>query len=151
MAKNGRHLEDVSRQKNPGDTPFKFLFDKSCADYKYYEYQLAQEEKALSLQSKEPQKSRNGGVGIPESRLNSGSQRILNSQAHNYQTPASALYEATDGSGVASDRNGESGSTTSADPVAMMEFYMKKAAREEKRRLPRQSKDEMPPPPSLHG
>ncbi|KAL3719185.1 hypothetical protein ACJRO7_004182 [Eucalyptus globulus] len=152
VAKNGRHLEDMSRQKNPGDTPFKFLFDKTCADYKYYEYRLAQEEKALSLQSKEPQKSRNGRVGIPESRSNAGSQRI-NSQANrsNYQTPASALYEATDGSGVASDRNVESGSTASADPVAMMEFYMKKAAQEERRRQPRQSKDEMPPPPSLQG
>ncbi|KAL3719653.1 hypothetical protein ACJRO7_004606 [Eucalyptus globulus] len=86
------------------------------------------------------------------SRLNAASQRI-NSQANrsNYQTPASALYEATDGSRVASDRNGESGSTASADPVAMMEFYMKKAAQEERRRQPRQSKDEMPPPPSLQG
>ncbi|KAI6668882.1 hypothetical protein NL676_003767 [Syzygium grande] len=153
VAKNGRHLEDMSRQKNPGDTPFKFLFDKTCAHYKYYEYRLAQEEKALSLQSKETRKSHNGGAGAPESRSNAGSQRILNSQAHhsNYQTPASALYEATDSSGVVSDRNGESGSTASADPVAMMEFYMKKAAQEESRRQPRQSKDEMPPPPSLQG
>ncbi|XP_039172461.1 SURP and G-patch domain-containing protein 1-like protein [Eucalyptus grandis] len=46
---------------------------------------------------------------------------------------------------------GESCSTASADPIAMMEFYMKKAAQEERRRQPRQSKYEMPPPPSLQG
>jgi len=38
-----------------------------------------------------------------------------------------------------------------ADPISMMEFYMKKAAQEEKMRRPRQSKDEMPPPASLQG
>ncbi|KAG8486467.1 hypothetical protein CXB51_019735 [Gossypium anomalum] len=36
-----------------------------------------------------------------------------------------------------------------ADPITMMEFYMKKAAEEEKMRLPKQPKDEMLPPPSL--
>lgn len=41
-------------------TVHRFLFDKTCAHYKYYEYRLAQEEKALSLQSKETRKSRNG-------------------------------------------------------------------------------------------
>lgn len=46
---------------------------------------------------------------------------------------------------------GESSGPPSADPIAMMEFYMKKAAQEEKRRQPKQSKDEMPPPPSLQG
>ncbi|XP_022733325.1 SURP and G-patch domain-containing protein 1-like protein isoform X2 [Durio zibethinus] len=101
VAKNGRQFENITRQKNPGDTPFKFLFDESCSDYKYYEYQLAEEEKAL-LQNKESQTS---------------------------QGPSSA--------------------PPGADPIAMMEFYMKKAAQEEKMRLPKQSKDEMPPPPSL--
>jgi len=38
-----------------------------------------------------------------------------------------------------------------SDPVALMEFYMKKAAQEEWRRPLRQSKDEIPPPPSLQG
>ncbi|CAF1855649.1 unnamed protein product [Brassica oleracea var. botrytis] len=38
-----------------------------------------------------------------------------------------------------------------ADPVSMLDFYMKKAAQEEKTRRPRQSKDEMPPPASLQG
>ncbi|XVE76693.1 hypothetical protein DITRI_Ditri13aG0001800 [Diplodiscus trichospermus] len=102
VAKNGRQFEDIARQKNPGDTPFKFLFDESCSDYKYYEYRLAEEEKSL-LQNKES------------------------------QTPQS----------------GPSSAPPAADPIAMMEFYMKKAAQEEKMRLPKQSKDEMPPPPSL--
>jgi hypothetical protein len=48
VAKNGRQFENVTRQKNPGDTPFRFLFDTKGAEYKYYEYRLAQEEKALS-------------------------------------------------------------------------------------------------------
>ncbi|MCD7447448.1 hypothetical protein HAX54_029714 [Datura stramonium] len=37
-----------------------------------------------------------------------------------------------------------------SDPIAMMEYYMKKAAQEEKLRALRSSKDEMPPPASLH-
>ncbi|KAK4769387.1 hypothetical protein SAY86_027537 [Trapa natans] len=143
VAKNGRHFEDVTRQKNPGDTPFKFLFDKMCADYKYYEFRLVEEEKAIS-QSKEFQSSQNGGMSTSSSRSSNASQR---SHVHqpNYQTPASALYEVDDdpwGDSASADRNNN-------DPLAMMEFYMKRAAQEEKRRQPRQSKDEMPPPPSL--
>lgn len=37
----------------------RFLFDESCADYKYYEYQLAIEEKVLQ-QTSDSQTSRNG-------------------------------------------------------------------------------------------
>ena len=44
---------------------------------------------------------------------------------------------------------GESSALVGAYPIAMMEFYMKKAAREERRRQPKQSKDEMPLPASL--
>ncbi|RLN33224.1 SURP and G-patch domain-containing protein 1-like protein [Panicum miliaceum] len=104
VAKNGRQFENITRQRNPGDTPFKFLFDKHCPDYKYYEFQLAEEEKALA-QSKEAKASKNG------------------------------------------DRN----MSVPSDPVALMEFYAKKAAQEERKRPLRQSKDEMPPPPSLQG
>lgn len=46
---------------------------------------------------------------------------------------------------------GDGSAPTGADPLAMMEFYMKKAAREERMRQPKQSKDEMPPPASLQG
>jgi len=38
---------------------FRFLFDKHCPDYKYYEFRLAEEEKILA-QSKEAEASRNG-------------------------------------------------------------------------------------------
>lgn len=48
---------------------------------------------------------------------------------------------------LTSDSNGPPG----ADPVAMMEYYMKRAAQEEQKRQPKQSKDEMPPPDSLQG
>ncbi|XP_065869799.1 SURP and G-patch domain-containing protein 1-like protein isoform X6 [Euphorbia lathyris] len=102
VAKNGRQFENITRQKHPGDTPFKFLFDKSCSDYKYYEFRLAEEERALS-QTRDSEDSASGESSAPEG----------------------------------------------TDPIAMMEFYMKKAAQEERRRQPKQSKDEMPPPLSL--
>lgn len=46
---------------------------------------------------------------------------------------------------------GESSAPAGSDPIAMMEYYMKKAAQEEKLRPPKHSKDEMPPPASLQG
>uniref|UniRef100_A0A175YFJ2 G-patch domain-containing protein n=1 Tax=Daucus carota subsp. sativus TaxID=79200 RepID=A0A175YFJ2_DAUCS len=72
-------------------------------------------------------------------------------QQLNYQIPASALYEAPETDPTGRSGYGESTAPTSADPIAMMEFYMKKAAQEEKKRQPKQSKDEMPPPASLQG
>ncbi|CAM0950866.1 unnamed protein product [Alopecurus aequalis] len=136
VAKNGRQFEDVTRQRNPGDSPFKFLFDKNCSDYKYYETRLAEEEKVLA-QTKDAQASKIVNSNTVSSRDHSGSQR-----SSNYQTPASALYGAYEGSS-------SQGGSSSHDPVALMEFYMKKAAQEEQKRPPRQSKDEMPPPPCL--
>ncbi|XP_062194525.1 SURP and G-patch domain-containing protein 1-like protein isoform X4 [Phragmites australis] len=59
VAKNGRQFENITRQRNPGDTPFKFLFDKHCSDYKYYEFWLAEEERVLA-QSKEAEAPKNG-------------------------------------------------------------------------------------------
>lgn len=46
---------------------------------------------------------------------------------------------------------GESSAPIGSDPIAMMEYYMKKAAQEEKLRPHKSSKDEMPPPASLQG
>jgi len=45
----------------------------------------------------------------------------------------------------------EPSGSSNADSLALMEFYMKKAAREEKYKQPKHSKDEMPPPASLLG
>ncbi|KAJ7982183.1 SURP and G-patch domain-containing protein 1-like protein [Quillaja saponaria] len=151
VAKNGRQFEDVTRQKNPGDSLFKFLFDKNCADYKYYEYRLVQEEKAIA-EPRESQTSRGGGTITSAPRSTSGSQR--SSQQHStYQIPASALYESAEDPRASGSfgRTGESSAPSSADPIAMMEFYVKKAAAEERRKQPKQSKDEMPPPASLQG
>ncbi|XWS35488.1 hypothetical protein CRYUN_Cryun20dG0001700 [Craigia yunnanensis] len=150
VAKNGRQFEHITRQKNPGDTPFKFLFDESCSDYKYYAYRLAEEEKAL-LQNKESQTPQSGGTSISASKSTSSSLRSVLQQS-SYQMPASALYESNEeprSSATSVGRTGPSSAPPGADPIAMMEFYMKKAAQEEKMRLPKQSKDEMPPPPSL--
>ncbi|XP_012574237.1 SURP and G-patch domain-containing protein 1-like protein isoform X2 [Cicer arietinum] len=154
VAKNGRPFEDVTRQKNPGDTPFKFLFDVKCSDYKYYEHRLAQEEKDLS-QSKESQANPNG-TSFPSSRPTNVPQR--SSQQHStYQIPASALYDSGEvprasGSSfqaLSVGSSDESGGSSNASSLALMEFYMKKAAQEEKFKQPKHSKDEMPPPPSL--
>ncbi|KAL8500753.1 hypothetical protein ACS0TY_020368 [Phlomoides rotata] len=151
VAKNGRQFEDVTRQKNPGDTPFKFLFDVSCLDYKYYEYRLSEEEKALA-QSRDSETSQNGTTS---SNSVSSSQRSEHQRAK-YQNPASALYETSENrvathasSQTTMGRYGESSAPSSSDPIAMMEYYMKKAAEEEKLRPPKASKDEMPPPASL--
>ncbi|XP_052193312.1 SURP and G-patch domain-containing protein 1-like protein [Diospyros lotus] len=170
VAKNGRQFEHITRQKNPGDTPFKFLFDESCADYKYYEHQLSEEKKALSL-NKDSQTSQSGVTSTvaPSSASMSqrsyqehskyqapssasGSQRSRQ-QHSSYQTPASALYESGEDimSVQTASSAGESSVPADADPIARMEFYMKKAAQEERRRQPKHSKDEMPPPASLQG
>ncbi|KAF0909775.1 hypothetical protein E2562_000101 [Oryza meyeriana var. granulata] len=148
VAKNGRQFENVTRQRNPGDTPFKFLFDKNCSDYKYYEFRLAEEEKLLA-QSKEAQASKHASSSTPSSRAPSGPQRSSFEHKTNYQTPASALYGAYEGSSSQGSSSGYG--EPPKDPVALMEFYMKKAAQEERKRPPKQSKDEMPPPPSLQG
>ncbi|GKU88675.1 hypothetical protein SLEP1_g2908 [Rubroshorea leprosula] len=78
------------------------------------------------------------------SKSSSGSQRPVHKQS-SYQIPASALYDSAEDPRVSLS----SVERTGADPIAMMEFYMKKAAQEEKTRQPKQSKDEMPPPASL--
>ncbi|KAJ8573546.1 hypothetical protein K7X08_010057 [Anisodus acutangulus] len=150
VAKNGRQFEHITRQKNPGDTPFKFLFDESCPDYKYYEYRLCEEEKALS-QTSDVQTSHNVGVTSTATPSSTSSSHRSHQQHLNYQIPASALYGATENTS-SSESVGKSGHPSGplgSDPIAMMEYYMKKAAQEEKLRAPRSSKDEMPPPASL--
>ncbi|KAF3628119.1 SURP and G-patch domain-containing protein 1-like protein [Capsicum annuum] len=185
VAKNGRQFEHITRQKNPGDTPFKyeseslwFLFDESCPDYKYYEYQLSEEEKALSQTSEAQTSHRVTSTATPSS---TSSSHRSHQQHLNYHTPASALYGAPDTNTSSSELAGKSGchiavsslddglheaiqlcwahtdivfsghssGPSGSDPIAMMEYYMKKAAAEEKMRAPRSSKDEMPPPASL--
>ncbi|KAJ1291562.1 hypothetical protein BS78_02G325100 [Paspalum vaginatum] len=152
VAKNGRQFENITRQRNPGDTPFKFLFDKHCPEFKYYEFRLAEEERALA-QSKEVEPSKNDNSSIASFKAPSGLHRSSVEQKSNYQTPASALYGAYEGTSSqgSSSSYGDPNTSAPSDPVALMEFYMKKAAHEERKRPPRQSKDEMPPPPSLQG
>lgn len=149
VSKNGRAFEQVTRQRNPGDTPFKFLYDTSCSDYKYYEYRLLEEEKALA-QSNDPPVLKTAISSTAAPRLASSSQNST-LQDGNYQTPASALYWADEGNALSgrTPGQGESSGPPSSDPIAMMEYYVKKAAQEERKRPPKRSKDEMPPPDSL--
>ncbi|CAK0780920.1 hypothetical protein CVIRNUC_005222 [Coccomyxa viridis] len=44
VAKNGRSFEDVTRQCNPENSPFRFLYYKESPEYKYYEAHLQQAE-----------------------------------------------------------------------------------------------------------
>ncbi|KAL6557497.1 hypothetical protein OROMI_017847 [Orobanche minor] len=126
-----------------------FLFDEDCSDYKYYEYRLGEEQKALS-QTRDSQTSRSGTTPKTAADSQRSQHRHLK-----YQTPASALYGATENIGSpqassqTSGKHGESSAPPGSDPLAMMEYYMKKAAKEEKLRPPKASKDEMPPPASL--
>ncbi|KMT01728.1 hypothetical protein BVRB_9g211820 isoform A [Beta vulgaris subsp. vulgaris] len=146
VAKNGRQIEDITRQKNPGNTPFRFLFDDDCSEYKYYEYRIQEEEKALA-QSDDLQSTQN-----VDRTASTSSVPRRSSNLQNYHTPASALYDVNEASSVETTlaRSGESASSVSrSDPIAMMEYYAKKAAAEEKKRPPKQSRDEMPPPASL--
>ncbi|KAM0942512.1 putative SURP and G-patch domain-containing protein [Dioscorea sansibarensis] len=156
VAKNGRQFEHITRQRNPGDTAFKFLFDTSCMEYKYYEKQLLEEERILA-QAKDSNSSRAANAGSSTPRT-SNSHRSPGQQHSNYQTPASALYECNNdpvsshaSAGKSSIYDGESSGGPPSNAIAMMEFYMNKAAQEERKRQPRQSKDEMPPPASLQG
>ncbi|PKA51336.1 SURP and G-patch domain-containing protein 1-like protein [Apostasia shenzhenica] len=154
VAKNGRHLEDFTRQKNPGDTPFKFLFDTSCSDYKYYQYRLLEEEQTLG-KINDSQALHTENKGAANSRTPNSSQKTLMKHHSNFETPASALYGSNEDTKAYATTTGktfsygESSGPPSSDPIAVMEYYMKKAAQEERKRQPRQSKDEMPPPASL--
>eukprot|EP00249_Psilotum_nudum_P020224 c27609_g1_i3 orf=448-1818(+) len=153
VAKNGRQFENITRQKNPGDTPFWFLFDVGCPEYKYYEYRISQEDKVLTeARVKVTQNTRTAGSSTA---LRPASyQSRIGSQHTNYQTPASALYAGSDDqrwfqqSGV-SQESLQAETLSTADSLAMMEFYMKKAAQEDLHKPPRYAKDEMPPPASL--
>eukprot|EP00246_Nothoceros_aenigmaticus_P004051 TRINITY_DN15357_c0_g1_i1.p1 TRINITY_DN15357_c0_g1~~TRINITY_DN15357_c0_g1_i1.p1 ORF type:complete len:497 (+),score=97.61 TRINITY_DN15357_c0_g1_i1:249-1739(+) len=152
VAKNGRRFEEITRQKNPGESPFRFLFDGNCPDYKYYEHKLAEEELALQVESNAALDAANGFPARQQS-----VQPKVSQQRANYHTPASALYTGSEDRRRSSqpgdmlsqvDYQSAQGGAGS-DSLAMMEFYMKKAAREDLRKPPKQAKDEMPPPASL--
>ncbi|TYH06659.1 hypothetical protein ES288_A08G172000v1, partial [Gossypium darwinii] len=142
--KNGWQFEHVTRS-----------FSTSCSDYKYYEYRSLKRKKLfygtrtrkvvlLSF-------SCLGGTGISASKSTSISCRSVLQQS-SYPTPASALYENNEeprSSLTSVGKSSPSSAPPAADPITMMEFYMKKAAEEEKMRLPKQPKDEMLPPPPL--
>ena len=49
VAARGRAAEDGARAKNPGgDTPFRFLHDATCNDYRYYESKIAEAEEGAA-------------------------------------------------------------------------------------------------------
>ncbi|KXZ55485.1 hypothetical protein GPECTOR_2g1034 [Gonium pectorale] len=46
VSKNGRQFEDMTRERNPGESPFKFLHDKASLGYQFYAAKLAELEGA---------------------------------------------------------------------------------------------------------
>nr|PNR51514.1 hypothetical protein PHYPA_010701 [Physcomitrium patens] len=156
VAKNGRQFEEITRRKNPGNTPFSFLYDMESVEYKYYLHRVAQEEAVLASEVGAFQTSNSGGGSSNQS--NSWRQSSEGQQLR-YQTPASALYSGgsehqrpsfSSGSPCEHVQDRYNQHPYANDSVAMMEFYTKKAAQEALRKPPKQSKDEMPPPPGLH-
>jgi len=160
VAKSGRQFENITRQENPGNTPFRVLFDVHCPDYKYYEYRVSEEERAPA-QTKDSQNAGIVSTSNTASRQGNNLQKGAPQQQTNYQTLASALYDAggvdsrwsnqsTHVACSSSDRTTEPPPRTTY-PVAMMECYVKKATAKELKKPPKQTKDEMPPPASLLG
>ncbi|KAJ6813357.1 SURP and G-patch domain-containing protein 1-like protein [Iris pallida] len=128
VAKNGRQFENVTRQRNPGDTPFKFLFDSKCSDYKYYEYRLLEEEKFLA--QAQVSQAPHPPVSNTATSRSSNFSPVTPLQRHsNYQTPASALYEGSEETRPYPTSGDESSGPPVNDPLAMMEYYMKKQHR----------------------
>ncbi|CAL5340541.1 unnamed protein product [Camellia sinensis] len=168
VAKTGRQFEHITRKKNPGDTPFKsFYLMKTVLITNIIITGLVKRKRLCYGPGIPKHHKVVGGISTAALSPTSGPQRSLQ-QHSNYQTPASALYEAiedtrasmTSVQTTSAGRSGydiffmpwgagESSAPAGADRIAMMEFYMKKAAQEEKRKQPKQSKDEMPPPASL--
>ncbi|KAL2609063.1 hypothetical protein R1flu_027636 [Riccia fluitans] len=147
VAVNGRQFENITRQRNPGDTPFRFLFDINSPDYKYYEYRVAQEQRALVNEDSSPPQSGGSSSSMP-SRRQGSSQKTNSQQRTNYSIPASALYSDSKEDRRRQQRESthDSGSQSSwaTDSVSMMDFYMKKAAQEDLRKPARHSNEESP-------
>ncbi|KAI5063884.1 hypothetical protein GOP47_0020554 [Adiantum capillus-veneris] len=137
VAKNGRQFEDLTRKKNPGDTPFRFLFDVDCADYKYYNYRVGVEENSLAAESR---------VDAVTSSLQNQQWKRGSQQGAKYQTPASALYGGEDAHQSENYTEGNQEPASAMDSVSMMEYYMQKAAKEDMHKPYKRSRDEMPPP-----
>ncbi|KAG6543646.1 hypothetical protein Mapa_014829 [Marchantia paleacea] len=151
VAINGRQFENITRQRNPGDTPFRFLFDVNCPDYKYYEYRVAQEGLALTGEDSKP--AQGGSSSRTSSRQQTSYQKNNSHQRTNYSIPASALYSDSKDDRRRQQRESSqdygSQSSWATDSLSMMEFYMKKAAQEDLRKPTKHTNDEMPPAASL--
>ncbi|KAK9845850.1 hypothetical protein WJX81_004124 [Elliptochloris bilobata] len=66
VAKNGRTFEEVTRQRNPADGPFRFLFNKDSPEYAYYEHRVAEAEAAAKANAPGTQGyGRAPGGGLP--------------------------------------------------------------------------------------
>ncbi|GAQ79862.1 hypothetical protein KFL_000400050 [Klebsormidium nitens] len=139
VAKNGRGLENTTRQRNPGDTPFRFLFDPSSSDYKYYEYCIGLEEKALQEAASSAQAPQEAGRPVQTPPAQPQAQPVERRRGFSDAPPPGR----PEPSGVSSSQDDK---LSQEDSLAKMEFYARQAARANASREPRENTREMPPP-----
>uniref|UniRef100_A0A061QN24 Splicing factor 4 n=1 Tax=Tetraselmis sp. GSL018 TaxID=582737 RepID=A0A061QN24_9CHLO len=135
VAKNGDSFEGVTKERNPGDTPFRFLFDKSCNDYMWYRMKV----KEYRGEASEPAASSQQPLPGPNSQSPTGGQKDASGEAVNTLRGAQETEEA---------RRAQE-AISKGDSLAAMNAYMKLAAKHEEKRGPVKDTREMPPPDTL--
>jgi len=127
VAKNGDKFEGITKERNPGDTPFRFLFDKDSNEYRWYRMKL-QEYKGPEGKGKEPAAPSSGTQGV------AGESAPLNTLRGAQTTEEAQRAKAA---------------LQAGDSLAAMNAYMKLAAKHEEVRGPAEEPSAMPPPEVL--
>ncbi|CAL8468756.1 g8296 [Coccomyxa elongata] len=137
VAKNGRNFEEVTRQRNPEDSPFRFLYHKTSPEYLYYESRL------LEL---EGGKRNSVGPGFP-----AALPQLRHAPASAQQPPQPAVpppprvnrFSETKPE-VPEEAARAKAAQEKGDSLAAMEAYAKLAARKEQTRPGAEEDDEKP-------
>lgn len=136
VAKNGDKFENVTKDRNPGDTPFRFLFDKNGNDYKWYRMKL-QEYKGHDEDTGKGAVVPGGGGGAAAARGGA-------------ETDASgSLLNTLKGAQSTEEAQRAKAALDKGDSLAAMNAFMRLAAKHEEVRGPVQDPQAMPPPDVL--
>eukprot|EP00898_Chlorokybus_atmophyticus_P005023 jgi/Chlat1/5521/Chrsp369S05339 len=128
VAKNGRQFEEITRQRNPGNTPFSFLFDANCKEYKYYLWKLAQSQTTSSGNSP----STSASTTPPQSSQYTHRPAVVGTDGgtrEGRRRPSLFSVSAPEAQAVAVP-----GAPDPRNSLAMMEFFMKQAAQQDMRK-----------------
>ena len=128
VAKHGESFEETTKERNPGDTPFRFLFDKSSSDYKWYKMKL-----------REHQQGAEGGS-------QPGSAATGRASEKSSDAPNTVMGSKQTEEGLKAKQ-----ALAKGDSLAAMDAYMQLAAKQEEKRGPVQDLRAMPPPDVLIG